>query len=61
MLSASCDAVPVVDEDGQSIGMITAADVLTAVAGRIAADRGPGELRTALFHIEPVVLSPQDS
>ncbi|MBG0817832.1 HPP family protein [Planomonospora sp. ID82291] len=56
MLDASCDAIPVVREDGRLIGMITTVDVLAAVAGRTVVGEGAGELRTALFRIEPVPL-----
>nr|BFE79295.1 hypothetical protein GCM10020093_018960 [Planobispora longispora] len=56
MLDASCDAVPVVGENGRLIGMITTVDVLTAVAGRTVITDEPGEVRTALFRIEPVPL-----
>ncbi|MEO3867617.1 CBS domain-containing protein [Nonomuraea sp. B12E4] len=61
MLDAGCDAVPVVDGDGLS-GIITAHDVLSAVAGRLRPAEGPREMVTGMFRLEPVLpstLSPE--
>ncbi|MEV0232739.1 CBS domain-containing protein [Nonomuraea sp. NPDC050786] len=54
MLNAGCDALPVVDAEGL-IGLVTARDVLTAVAGRLRPTEGPGEVVTGMFHLEPVL------
>ncbi|MEQ4721775.1 CBS domain-containing protein [Nonomuraea sp. B19D2] len=54
MLNAECDALPVVDTDGL-IGMVTARDVLMAVAGRLRPAKGVGEVVTGMFHLEPVL------
>lgn len=54
MLDAGCDALPVVSEEGL-IGLITARDVLAAVAGRVRAADRPGELITGMFHLDPVL------
>jgi CBS domain-containing protein len=53
MLDAGVDAVPVLS--GGLIGLITARDVLSAVAGRTGASDGPGEVVTGMFHLEPVL------
>ncbi|MFC4119830.1 HPP family protein [Nonomuraea zeae] len=54
MLGTGCDAVPVLS-GGDLIGMVTARDVLSAVAGRTEPARGPGEVVTGMFHLEPVL------
>ncbi|MDP4510054.1 CBS domain-containing protein [Nonomuraea turcica] len=54
MLDAGCDAVPVVSGDGL-VGMVTAHDVLVAVAGRAKPAEGPAEVVTGMFHLEPVL------
>ncbi|MEV1243425.1 HPP family protein [Nonomuraea sp. NPDC050022] len=54
MLDAGCDALPVVSEEGL-IGLITARDVLAAVAGRVRAVDRPGEVVTGMFHLDPVL------
>ncbi|HEX4815454.1 MAG TPA: CBS domain-containing protein [Nonomuraea sp.] len=54
MLDAGCDAVPVLSDDGL-VGMVTARDVLAAVAGRARPIEGPGEVVTGMFHLEPVL------
>lgn len=59
MLDAGCDAVPVVGDRG-IVGLITARDVLAAVAGRVRprerdASAEPGELVTGMFHLQPVL------
>ncbi|MGR6917905.1 CBS domain-containing protein [[Actinomadura] parvosata] len=58
MLDAGCDAVPVVSGEGL-VGLVTARDVLAAVAGRTESAEGPadesGEVMTGMFHLEPVL------
>jgi len=54
MLDAACDAVPVVAGDGL-VGLVTASDVLAAVAGRARPTESPGEVVTGMFHLEPVL------
>ncbi|MGW0199717.1 CBS domain-containing protein [Nonomuraea sp. NPDC003201] len=54
MLDAGCDAVPVVDGGGL-IGLVTAHDVLLAVAGRLRPAEGSHEVVTGMFHLEPVL------
>lgn len=54
MLDAGCDAVPVAGAGG-IVGLITAGDVLAAVAGRIEPAAGPGELITGVFRLQPVL------
>ncbi|MFG3436457.1 HPP family protein [Nonomuraea sp. NPDC047897] len=54
MADAGCDAVPVVTGQGL-VGLITAHDVLAAVAGRARPSGGPGELVTGMFRLEPVL------
>jgi CBS domain-containing protein len=54
MLDACCDAVPVLSSDGL-VGLVTARDVLSAVAGRARPEAGPGEVVTGMFHLEPVL------
>ncbi|SEM27181.1 HPP family protein [Nonomuraea pusilla] len=54
MLDAGCDAVPVVAAEGL-VGLVTARDVLMAVAGRAAAREVAGEVVTGMFHLEPVL------
>ncbi|GAA3560267.1 hypothetical protein GCM10022419_046130 [Nonomuraea rosea] len=56
MLDTGRDAVPVVS-DGGLVGMVTARDVLSAVAGRTEPAHGPGEVVTGMFHLEPVLPS----
>ncbi|MER6950841.1 CBS domain-containing protein [Nonomuraea sp. NPDC000554] len=56
MIDADCDAVPVVSERGL-VGMITARDVLMAVAGRVPHPELTGEVVTGMFHLEPVLPS----
>lgn len=55
MLDASCDAVPVLAEDGALIGLITARDVLAAVAGRTPPEGEHGQLVTGMFRLEPLL------
>ncbi|GAA2216195.1 CBS domain-containing protein [Nonomuraea monospora] len=54
MLDAGCDAVPVVSGD-RLVGLVTARDVLSAVAGRAKPAAEPGEVVTGMFHLEPVL------
>ncbi|MEV0389256.1 CBS domain-containing protein [Nonomuraea sp. NPDC050643] len=54
MLDAGGDAVPVLSR-GALVGLITARDVLSAVAGRSDARDGAGEVVTGMFHLEPVL------
>ncbi|MEV0590735.1 CBS domain-containing protein [Nonomuraea cavernae] len=55
MVDSGCDAVPVVSRSGL-VGLVTARDVLSAVAGRIDPRKEePGEIVTGMFHLEPVL------
>ncbi|MEU7856032.1 CBS domain-containing protein [Nonomuraea sp. NPDC049141] len=54
MTDAGCDAVPVVSDRGL-VGMITACDVVSAVAGRTRQVKEHGEVVTGMFHLEPVI------
>ena len=54
MTDAGCDAVPVVSGDGL-VGMITARDIVSAVAGRTHHLKEGGEVVTGMFHLEPVI------
>ena len=54
MTDAGCDAVPVVSDLGL-VGMITAHDVVAAVAGRAQHAKERGEVVTGMFHLEPVI------
>lgn len=54
MIDAGCDAVPVVSSRGL-VGMITARDVVSAVAGRIQHLKEDGDVVTGMFHLEPVI------
>ncbi|MBT2232385.1 CBS domain-containing protein [Nonomuraea sp. NEAU-A123] len=54
MTDAGCDAVPVVSDRGL-VGMITARDVVLAVAGRTQHPKEHGEVVTGMFHLEPVI------
>ncbi|MFC6084189.1 CBS domain-containing protein [Sphaerisporangium aureirubrum] len=58
MLDADRDAVPVVDDHGHTVGIITTSDILKAVAGRILPARTNGEIHTAMFHLHPVLPTP---
>ncbi|GII05848.1 CBS domain-containing protein [Planobispora takensis] len=60
MRRAEVHHLPVLDGRGRLIGMITTVDVLKAVAGRAPGAEQEGEVRTALFRIEPVAFSPRD-
>jgi CBS domain containing-hemolysin-like protein len=58
MLDAKRDAVPVVDDNGRTVGIITTIDVLKAVAGRIFRTESEGEVHTAMFRLQPVLPTP---
>ncbi|SDJ53911.1 CBS domain-containing protein [Nonomuraea maritima] len=53
MLDAGVDAVPVLSAHGP-VGLITARDVLAAVAGRVRDAQERGEVVTGMFRLEPV-------
>ncbi|MFI6317815.1 HPP family protein [Nonomuraea sp. NPDC050556] len=55
MLDAGHDSVPVLAEDGALVGLITARDVLAAVAGRTPPEGEGGQLVTGMFRLEPVL------
>lgn len=55
VLDSECDAVAVIGPEGVLIGLVTATDVLAAVAGRIAPAAETGEVMSGMFHLEPVV------
>ncbi|GAT69514.1 histidine kinase [Planomonospora sphaerica] len=63
MLRAGTDAIPVVRADtvpvlgqgGIVVGMVTATDVLRAVAGQISVEEGPSETMTGMFRLVPVL------
>ncbi|MFC4015419.1 HPP family protein [Nonomuraea purpurea] len=54
MLDSGCDAVPVVG-DGGLVGLVTAWDMLSAVAGRVRTTDETGEVIAGMFHLEPVL------
>ncbi|MEV4288076.1 CBS domain-containing protein [Nonomuraea bangladeshensis] len=55
LADSGCDALPVVGEHGL-VGLITASDVVAAVAGRRTRQKGTaGEVMTGMFHLEPVL------
>ncbi|MFI6925283.1 HPP family protein [Nonomuraea spiralis] len=54
MLDADVDAVPVLSREGL-VGLITARDVLSVVAGRLKPRHEPSEVVTGMFHLEPVL------
>ncbi|MEV4399301.1 CBS domain-containing protein [Nonomuraea sp. NPDC049607] len=60
MLDADVDAVPVLSDDGL-VGLITARDVLAAVAGRIEPPHEPTEVMTGMFHLEPILPERRES
>ncbi|MFJ2032227.1 HPP family protein [Streptosporangium sp. NPDC087985] len=55
MIDAGVDAIPVLGETNRLVGMVTATDVLGAVAGRVAERKEPPELMTGMFHLIPVL------
>ncbi|OUC95777.1 HPP family protein [Streptosporangium minutum] len=54
MICAGVDAIPVLGESNRLVGMVTATDVLRAVAGRIIQEEPP-ELMTGMFRLVPVL------
>lgn len=55
MIDAGVDAVPVLGEKNGLVGMVTATDVLQAVAGRVAERQEPPEVMTGMFRLTPVL------
>ena len=58
MLDARTDAVGVIDEQGVLVGLVTAVDLLVALAGRRAAEPGRRRMVRSLYRMEPVVAGP---
>lgn len=60
MLAAALDFVAVTDESDRLVGIVTARDLVAAVAGRTrpaARGQAKGQARPALYRIEPVIPS----
>lgn len=57
MLAAHLDFVAVTDEDGRLVGLVTARDLVAAVAGRTHGRAAAHVSRPALYRIEPVIPS----
>ncbi|GAA2987315.1 HPP family protein [Streptosporangium longisporum] len=57
MIDAGVDAIGVIGDDHRLAGMMTATDVLRAVAGRLPEPREAPELMTGMFRLVPVVPS----
>ncbi|MFC4536049.1 HPP family protein [Sphaerisporangium dianthi] len=55
MVDSCVDVVPVVGAAGTLEGLVTATDVLRAVAGRQMPATGPSEVVAGLFRLEPVL------
>ncbi|MGV9776674.1 CBS domain-containing protein [Streptosporangium sp. NPDC003464] len=55
MIGAGVDALPVLGESNRLVGMVTATDVLRAVAGRPAGPQETPELLTGMFRLVPVM------
>ncbi|GII76688.1 hypothetical protein Sru01_16700 [Sphaerisporangium rufum] len=55
MLDCGMDVVPVIGASGGLEGLVTATDVLRAVAGRSVPAPGATEVVAGLFHLEPVL------
>ncbi|MGV9770402.1 CBS domain-containing protein [Streptosporangium sp. NPDC003464] len=55
MVSAGVDAIPILGESNRLVGMVTATDVMRAVAGHITGEDGPPELMTGVFRLVPVL------
>ncbi|ACZ86463.1 CBS domain-containing protein [Streptosporangium roseum] len=55
MIGAGVDAIPVLGEENRLVGMVTATDVLRAVAGRTAGPQESPELLTGMFRLVPVM------
>ncbi|HKE50418.1 MAG TPA: CBS domain-containing protein [Actinomycetes bacterium] len=58
MLEAHTDAVGVIDEQGVLVGLVTAVDLLAALAGRCRAETGRRRTVRSLYRMEPVVAGP---
>ncbi|MEU3166377.1 CBS domain-containing protein [Streptosporangium sp. NPDC006930] len=57
MIDAGVDAIGVMGRNHRLVGMMTATDVLRAVAGRVTERPEPPELMTGMFRLVPVVPS----
>ncbi|MEU8379356.1 CBS domain-containing protein [Streptosporangium sp. NPDC048865] len=57
MIDAGVDAIGVIGKDQRLAGMMTATDVLRAVAGRLSEPKEPPELITGMFRLVPVLPS----
>ncbi|GII56658.1 hypothetical protein Pth03_50470 [Planotetraspora thailandica] len=55
MIDADVDVVPVTGASGALQGLITATDILKAVAGRAAPPQAAADVRGGLFRLEPVL------
>lgn len=55
MLRTGRDSVPVVDKHGELVGLVTARDIVAAVAGVLPSDGGGRDRTSALFRAEPVM------
>ncbi|WP_326822810.1 hypothetical protein [Streptosporangium sp. NBC_01756] len=55
MIGAGVDAIPILGEANRPVGMVTATNVLRAVAGRIA-EKEPPELMTGTFRLVSALL-----
>ncbi|GGL40874.1 CBS domain-containing protein [Planomonospora parontospora] len=55
VVRAGTDTVPVLGQGGIVVGMVTATDVLRAVAGQITVEEGPSETMTGMFRLVPVL------
>ncbi|MEU7986437.1 CBS domain-containing protein [Streptosporangium canum] len=60
MIGAGVDAIPVLGESNRLVGMVTATDVLRAVAGRITGTQDSPELMTGMFRLVPVLPRDQE-
>jgi CBS domain-containing membrane protein len=61
MLDAGTDAVGVVDEHGVLVGLVTAVDLLGALAGRRPTEARQQRTIRSLYRMEPVVAGPGHS
>ncbi|GAA0375385.1 hypothetical protein GCM10009530_27390 [Microbispora corallina] len=55
MIDSDLSVVPVVDPSGVLEGLVTATDVLRAVAGRVVRVERAGDVKGGLFRLEPVL------
>jgi CBS domain-containing protein len=55
MIDSGVDVVPVVGPPGTLQGLVTATDILRAVAGRQRTTTGPPEITPGLFRLEPLI------